>query len=279
MFKNIRLTVFFAAIMVSMLAISMPIDTIEVVKVERVAKTRVTRTIFELEYKVIIKNNGQALTDVEGIYSSAAAATTISDAQLIIGDIGANETLTPLDTAKFQHDRRSPFNPDDLSWSFTGEITNLNLPPDPGAAGKISIAGIDSDNDGIRDDIQRFIFLNYLNAEITQNALIDVAIILQNSLTSTTKNQAIQTAELLDRATECLIYATSMRVGENQISLETIEDAQDIHNALLSQVVNTEDRLNAYLNHQEFLGGETFSSAAMTQESLKESCTFNVNQG
>ena len=75
------------------------------------------------------------------------------------------------------------------------------------------------------------------------------------------------------------IYATSMRVGENQISLETIEDAQDIHNALLSQVVNTEDRLNAYLNHQKFLGGEKFSSAAMTQKSLKESCTFNVNQG
>jgi hypothetical protein len=279
MFKNIKLAVLFTAIMASMTANSMSVYTIEVVKTDLVGKTRITRTIFEYEYEVTIKNNGDALIDVAGIYSSGAAETTISDAQLVVGVIGANKTLTPLDTVKIRHNRRTPFNPDDLSWSFTGEISNLNLPPDPGDAGRVTIEGIDSDSDGLRDDIQRFIFLHYTNEETTQNTLIDVATTLQNSFTSATKDEAIQTAELLDRAAECLIYATSKRAGENQISLDTIENAQDIHNELLSQVVNTEDRLNAYLNHQNFLGGETFSSAAMTQESLKESCTFNVNQG
>ncbi|MDX8380534.1 MAG: hypothetical protein R8M14_00305 [Ghiorsea sp.] len=33
------------------------------------------------------------------------------------------------------------------------------LPPDPGAAGRGTLAGIDSDNDGVRDDVQRWIAL------------------------------------------------------------------------------------------------------------------------
>jgi len=35
------------------------------------------------------------------------------------------------------------------------------LPPDPGSAGRATLEGIDSDGDGVRDDIQRFIELNY----------------------------------------------------------------------------------------------------------------------
>jgi len=33
------------------------------------------------------------------------------------------------------------------------------LPPNPGEAGKATLQGIDSDNDGVRDDIQRYIAL------------------------------------------------------------------------------------------------------------------------
>ena len=29
------------------------------------------------------------------------------------------------------------------------------LPPDPGEAGKLTLAGIDSNNDGVRDDLER----------------------------------------------------------------------------------------------------------------------------
>src|SRR3989344_8426243 len=36
-----------------------------------------------------------------------------------------------------------------------------DLPPDPGEAGKATIEGIDSDNDGVRDDIQRYVGLAF----------------------------------------------------------------------------------------------------------------------
>lgn len=39
--------------------------------------------------------------------------------------------------------------------------TSITLPPDPGEAGKATLAGIDSDNDGVRDDLQREIVFMY----------------------------------------------------------------------------------------------------------------------
>jgi hypothetical protein len=45
------------------------------------------------------------------------------------------------------------------------------LPPDPGEAGKATIEGIDSDQDGLRDDIQRYIALTYPDSEKTREAL------------------------------------------------------------------------------------------------------------
>ena len=42
--------------------------------------------------------------------------------------------------------------------STATEYKNANLPPDPGVAGKATLAGIDSDNDGVRDDVQIAIY-------------------------------------------------------------------------------------------------------------------------
>lgn len=37
----------------------------------------------------------------------------------------------------------------------------VNLPPDPGIAGKQTLAGIDSNNNGVRDDLERAIYFKY----------------------------------------------------------------------------------------------------------------------
>ena len=45
------------------------------------------------------------------------------------------------------------------------------LPPDPGREGKKTIEGIDSDKDGVRDDVQRYIALNWGHSERAVRAL------------------------------------------------------------------------------------------------------------
>ena len=46
-----------------------------------------------------------------------------------------------------------------------------NLPPDPGPEGKLTIDGIDSDKDGMRDDVQRWIATEWGHSEIAVKAL------------------------------------------------------------------------------------------------------------
>ena len=54
------------------------------------------------------------------------------------------------------------------------------VPPDPGEAGKATLEGIDSDNDGVRDDIQRYIVLTYPNSEKTRAGLTQLAVTYQD---------------------------------------------------------------------------------------------------
>jgi hypothetical protein len=50
-----------------------------------------------------------------------------------------------------------------------------NLPPDPGPEGKLTIDGIDSDKDGMRDDVQRWIAMEWGHSPIAVKALTLVA--------------------------------------------------------------------------------------------------------
>lgn len=127
-----------------------------------------------------------------------------------------------------------------LSCSPTG------LPPDPGAAGKVTLGGIDSDHDGIRDDLQRYIVLTYGGSQPTVDALKKTAKVLQGAiLDSTSQTSSIDHATDLARATECL---QALRPG----------DAQQVQEALVAQALNTEARGLAYLDFNDRLGGAAF---------------------
>ncbi|MGH8488103.1 MAG: hypothetical protein ACREXS_04330 [Gammaproteobacteria bacterium] len=56
------------------------------------------------------------------------------------------------------------------------------MPPDPGEAGKAALEGIDSDGDGVRDDIQRYIALNFPDSAKTRAALTQQAKTFQSML-------------------------------------------------------------------------------------------------
>jgi hypothetical protein len=49
------------------------------------------------------------------------------------------------------------------------------LPPDPGPAGMTTLAGVDSDGDGVRDEVERYIALSYATSAKMQAALTQVA--------------------------------------------------------------------------------------------------------
>jgi hypothetical protein len=121
-----------------------------------------------------------------------------------------------------------------------------DLPPDPGEQGKVTVAGIDSDNDGIRDDVQRHIVLTYED-EATRDALFQIARPHLESLVQAGDKQAVlaQTEEIV-RGVACL-YAVSSPAGARAALTE-----------LEGVMLNTRDRIRASIQADAQAGGETF---------------------
>ncbi|MFY9826890.1 MAG: FG-GAP-like repeat-containing protein [Thermoanaerobaculia bacterium] len=120
------------------------------------------------------------------------------------------------------------------------------LPPDPGPAGKLTLGGIDSDLDGVRDDLQRYIALTYGASPPTVDALRRTAKVIQGSiLDSASSNASINHATDFARAIECL---QSIRPT----------DANAVQEALVAEALNTEARGLAYLAFNDQLGGSSF---------------------
>jgi len=135
------------------------------------------------------------------------------------------------------------------------------LPPDPGEAGKATLEGIDSDQDGVRDDIQRYIALTYPDSQKTRAALRQAAIALQKIiLESPDVESALYNTELEARASECIRYIHP-------------DNGRKIDNMLMAEFLNTLERSRAYLDYDSKLGGHIFGTKDLDE--YKSSCTFD----
>jgi hypothetical protein len=136
------------------------------------------------------------------------------------------------------------------------------LPPDPGEAGKQTLAGIDSDGDGVRDDLQRYIFFNYQNSPATLQALTRTVEEVQAAiLDSGSRDLSLGHATDLVRAAECV---QAVRAA----------DSVPVERALLAEALNTEQRLLAYLRYNDQLAGATFPIKPVSQWAT--SCTSSL---
>jgi hypothetical protein len=143
-----------------------------------------------------------------------------------------------------------------------GEPT-LNLPPDPGPDGDETIEGVDVNENGIRDDIERWIGLNYRSSEKTRMALTQAYYPLQNFMLHARDNDrdaVYNDMDAMQRAGECLDYIRP-------------DDAYKLMEELKARVVNTSARSYAYLDSSRILGGGSFPSAPYSK--WKQSCTFD----
>lgn len=140
---------------------------------------------------------------------------------------------------------------------------SLNLPPDPGPAGDETLEGVDVNANGVRDDIERWIGLNYRDSEKTRQALTQAYYPLQNFMIHARqgdRDAVYNDMTALQRAGECLDYIRSV-------------DAHILIEDLKSQVVNTSDRVYAYRDSSRLLGGGSFPSAPFSK--WNQSCTFD----
>jgi len=152
-----------------------------------------------------------------------------------------------------------------VTWDQTILTT---LPPDPGAAGKATLAGIDSDNDGVRDDVQRWIALTYPNSQKTRAALRQDAKAMQVIILNAS-NPAIARANSIaeGRASDCIRFVRRQVLGT------IVTDTYQINREMEAVFLNTAARSRAWLQADHYLSGMMFNVPI----DLSASCNFNAN--
>ena len=144
-----------------------------------------------------------------------------------------------------------------------GNNSGFVLPPDPGKAGKVTLLGIDTDGDGVRDDIQRYIYFTYPDDKKLRLGLTYYAIEFQGVLKDANDREAAYDhANKMSHHGECLFYIK----GEESI---------DIRRRLRAEILNTRERSIAYIKYSDNLGGRIIRGAP--QKEWKDSCSFDVD--
>lgn len=90
-----------------------------VVALSKVSETRVGRSTFDYVFKITVLNGSTAQSGLKAKLTGSGAGTTVLDGDVLVGDVGANASVTPTDTITLRQDRLLAFSPAQLVWQFT----------------------------------------------------------------------------------------------------------------------------------------------------------------
>ena len=145
-------------------------------------------------------------------------------------------------------------------------VSTVVLPPDPGEAGKATLEGIDSDGDGVRDDVQRYIALTYPESERTRAALTQQIIVDQNVLLNAKNNQELEVvAQSIADVQNCMAYIFG-----------SVLEARKIRKQLEEEIFNTPERIEAWELANKHLIRQQVTSARTGNK--KSRCSFNPDE-
>ena len=145
------------------------------------------------------------------------------------------------------------------------EINGHKLPPQPDETiNNATLLGIDSNNNGVRDDVERWIFAEYdepiVQAVAMQNARA-FQIILEDP------SNARETKKFTEAQLDCQSYY--MYQDERKL----IPRGTNLHKESRPLMLNTRERSRAYYEFNQALSGGVYP--ARDRSKYKESCDFN----
>jgi len=158
---------------------------------------------------------------------------------------------------------------DESSTSATatgGEMVNGHtLPPEPDPdVNNATLLGVDANENGVRDDVERWIFKTYEHP-IVQAVAMQNARAFQIILADPSK--ARETRKLTSESINCQIY---YQYDSNK---SILPKERSLHKESRPIILNTRERNRAYYEYNQVLSGGVYSSGDM--DKYKESCDFN----
>ena len=173
-----------------------------VVSLTKVNETRISRTVYDYVFKVTIQNGPTPKTAIIATATGAGQGTTVLDGSVLVGDIAAGATVTPSDTITLRVDRAFVFSVTALVWQITEPINGIAVPPEPDPAkNAATVGGVDSNQNGIRDDVERKIAADFGSipteyaVAFAHGKSIQAAILVTNQSNSTKHVQLLVCAD------------------------------------------------------------------------------------
>ncbi|GLS05186.1 hypothetical protein GCM10007860_23360 [Chitiniphilus shinanonensis] len=138
----------------------------------------------------------------------------------------------------------------------TDTINGIKVPPDPGAAGRKTLAGIDADHDGVRDDVQRFLAQEVGKHPARFKYAMEMARITQQEILTASGNDREKARALFNQGTlpsKCFSETFSSSIEDYEWRLKYWKKLDALHS-------NTPERMAAYRKGDELIGGMMFRS-------------------
>lgn len=153
-----------------------------------------------------------------------------------------------------------------------GDVMGDNLPPSPGALADKTVAGIDANANGIRDDVELAIFEKYPNSAKTRAVLLQYALALQMEVTLPIVNTTTVTEVIReeDRAGSCIADTLVPRKTPESSRSSKDMERLDFYNKFIEKLqINTEERDRAQ---------EDFYKNLRSYNSLDISCDIDIGK-
>ncbi len=125
------------------------------------------------------------------------------------------------------------------------------LPPDPGVEGDATVAGIDSNNNGVRDDVERALHARHPNISATM-----MRAFMQDAKSAQMSVMAGETMDVgaIDEASR--LESLSITCLTDSLGTDAIDEVLFIE----ATTVNTRARSEAYINYNSALSGQFFGA-------------------
>lgn len=125
------------------------------------------------------------------------------------------------------------------------------LPPDPGEAGKATLVGVDTDRDGLRDDVQIWIANAAPDSKKTRTALRQYAMYVQSYLAVSADPEKARVA--IQEAAKGQLCLTSVA---------SLMRAMQLRRALKAEMLDTKERTTAELAANATFSGQSIHVSA-----------------
>ena len=153
-----------------------------------------------------------------------------------------------------------------ITLSITGRTNSYVLLPEPDpAVNNATLLGVDVNDNGVRDDVERNIYTTY-PVKLQRELLMYGAVAMQESITKPL-SEAQEIAKKGTKATDCMLYLMDI---DPEIDSDEFNEVTFLEN----KTANTKERIRKYLDYNIALSGGVYGSGP--KDWNREACSPEI---